>query len=188
MVVALLTTAAKHKLITLNYICSHYEKNRKRSSYYRVITIICLRWADHTHSATIAEKSLLASPSDWVQLTSLILRLSNVDTDVDKNKNIIEHSTDILRNFRPPQLREVTVVFSVSSFQRFFTKFLSPIPGSYADLDKALMALPQPTLSVSHYRPVNTPRYHSWMGMLERQFPALAKRGALKINAEYCES
>ena len=101
---------------------------------------------------------------------------------------IIQHVTDVLRNFRPQTLREVTVVFPITSFRYLLAKPLPSAAKLRTELEKTLMTFSQATVSFSRGSNVNDRRHHSWMHMLEGFFPALAKRAALTIDTRCCES
>ena len=140
---------------------------------------------DHTRSPNVAEKILLASPSDWAQLTLFVLKLTDQMSSMKGGKSSnpgLEHAIQTLRNFCPPKLWEVTIVFSVLSFCHFFAKFLPCALELCAELDETLTAFPQPTLSLSYRHPINTCQNHLWMRMLGRLFPALEERHALTIR------
>ena len=84
-------------------------------------------------------------------------------------------------------LPHFTVVFTINWFQALLFEDLPSSPELCAELEKILMAFPQPALSFPSKHPIGSHRRHSWMRMLEKFFPALAERGALTINAEYCK-
>ena len=137
----------------------------------------------------VVKEIVLASPSDWVRLTSFIWKPGS---EHDLNLQL-ERAINVLRNLHPPKLQEVTVVIGFHSFRSLFLHDLlaRSALGLCAELENTLITFPQPTISFSTGpKPINSHRHHSsrWVPMLERFFPRLAGRCALGIDTEYCES
>lgn len=124
---------------------------------------VCL--TEPTH---IAINTLLSSPSDWSQLTSITLK-ENLDSYVIEELKDIHQIVMHLENFRPPKLREVTVALKV--LQPFGTLLMESLPESLeqcAGLEKILITFPKPTLSFSFRPHVNGHRRNLWMPITQQ--------------------
>ncbi len=163
----------------------------KAANLVRITGFFCACELISFNHLYIVYKLLLASPSDWVQLTSLTWHIPVLleSGTLDQCKSRIQDVTSVLQNFRPPELRRVNLVlFQHKSVRELLVESLPSLPELCADLEKTLIMFPQPTIWISSPRCFNSRRHHSWMLMLERLFPVLAKRHALELNGNYCES
>ena len=142
-----------------------------------------------THFAIIVSQDFLGPALDWVQLTSVTwnVTLSNLKYTLS-DWITLGHIISVLKRFRPPNLRNVAVVFQFSSFGDFLS-FASQDYASNmcAELDDVLVTIPQPAISFSSRLPITSLHHRSWMDTLEGFFPALAEHGVLKIVAKYCK-
>ena len=159
---------------------------------------------------TIVEDLLLESPSVWIHLHSFkwqapLLVFQDKSELQQAFNSSIQRIIRVLKNFHPPNLREVTVDFNFSSFRKLIVKLLHSIfinTKLCATLDKILITFPQPTISFSlwpawrfavplpsHHASTNlSHRHRLWISLFGRFFRALQQRQALSIvEADFCE-
>ena len=114
-----------------------------------------MRINTETHFAIVVIENFLGSPSDWVKLTSLTWNVT-LPTDLSDSETP-GHIIAVLKHFRPPNVRDVAVVFPFSSFGDFLWFASQPSASKLcAELEDGLMTTPQPTVSFSSGLPINS--------------------------------
>ncbi|TBU23007.1 hypothetical protein BD311DRAFT_732137 [Dichomitus squalens] len=125
-------------------------------------------------SACIREQS-------WTMLRDITLRL-RYSFEMPRGATSIKTSIEILKDFRPPSLINVTVVFP-SPIGELLLRIAS-LRGYRrlcSELDLTLLSWPHSKLTFFSDRPTHSRRQHLWTQELSKHFPKMAERGSLII-------
>lgn len=124
---------------------------------------------------------LQVSGLDWPRLRSLVLEVTFPSS---YSGTSMKSCIEILEEFRPETLKEVTVEFREEDAGEVFLSWIASDQGNLGmclGLDRALARFPYPQLFPFGGYHVTSRRVGLWAQELIRYFPELTKRGSISI-------